>query len=240
MNRFRTSISFIVSMVVHIALAAFLYSMEHKKQKEPTTLEFSVHKPKPEPVVEEIIEKELEKPKPKPKPKPKLKKKKSKPKVKKVEKPPEIKEQPPLEPKFEEQVEQLEKKAPVTAIPIAGISMTSTVKGGGSGGFSVRVGNTLMAKASKEFVKPEDVKRLDYNSKPTPLAIVSTMPRLLKDFKVPYPEAARHDGVEGKVVMELEILRNGRVGKAKLLKGIGYGLDEAALAARNEVISASV
>jgi periplasmic protein TonB len=54
---------------------------------------------------------------------------------------------------------------------------------------------------------------------------------------VPQPagtEAARAAGVEGKVRVQLTVDENGRVVDVKLLQGLGYGLDEAALAAARQ------
>jgi protein TonB len=55
-----------------------------------------------------------------------------------------------------------------------------------------------------------------------------------KPRSVPQPagtEAARAAGVEGKVRVQLTVDEAGRVVDVKLLQGLGYGLDEAALAA---------
>jgi periplasmic protein TonB len=51
---------------------------------------------------------------------------------------------------------------------------------------------------------------------------------------VPQPlgtEAARAAGIEGKVRVQLTVDETGHVVDVKLLQGLGYGLDEAALAA---------
>ncbi|GMV42381.1 MAG: hypothetical protein AMXMBFR64_40970 [Myxococcales bacterium] len=61
-------------------------------------------------------------------------------------------------------------------------------------------------------------------SKPRPLSI--PQPR--------FPEAARAAGVQGKVRVELTVGAEGRVVKARVLQGLGHGLDEAALAAARE------
>jgi periplasmic protein TonB len=55
-----------------------------------------------------------------------------------------------------------------------------------------------------------------------------------KPRSVPQPlgtEAARAAGVEGKVRVQLEVDETGHVVNVKLLQGLGYGLDEAALTA---------
>jgi len=47
--------------------------------------------------------------------------------------------------------------------------------------------------------------------------------------KIVYPEEAKNSGIEGKVYILAFINENGNVDKAKVLKGIGGGCDEAAL-----------
>ncbi|WP_337866922.1 TonB family protein [Ignavibacterium sp.] len=47
--------------------------------------------------------------------------------------------------------------------------------------------------------------------------------------KIVYPIAAKRLGIEGKVLIQAIIDENGNVAKAKVIKGIGYGCDEAAL-----------
>jgi protein TonB len=44
-----------------------------------------------------------------------------------------------------------------------------------------------------------------------------------------YPPAAKRDGVEGVVVLFITINEKGRVDSARVLRGIGSGLDESAL-----------
>ena len=49
--------------------------------------------------------------------------------------------------------------------------------------------------------------------------------------KIKYPELARHARIEGKVYLMALINENGGVDNVKILKGIGGGCDEAAIAA---------
>ncbi len=48
--------------------------------------------------------------------------------------------------------------------------------------------------------------------------------------RLKYPEAARKAGVEGKVIVQFTIAENGEVKEAEVLKSVGHGCDEAALA----------
>ncbi len=47
--------------------------------------------------------------------------------------------------------------------------------------------------------------------------------------KIKYPDEAKRNGVEGKVFIQAFLDETGKVVEAKLIKGVGYGLDEAAL-----------
>jgi protein TonB len=48
---------------------------------------------------------------------------------------------------------------------------------------------------------------------------------------LPYPEAARSKGIEGTVLLEVTVGKDGKVRKVKVIKGIGHGLDEVAVRA---------
>ena len=53
----------------------------------------------------------------------------------------------------------------------------------------------------------------------------------MSEVKIPYPEEARRAGIEGTVTLSITIDNEGKAVAAKVLKGAGYGLDEAALTA---------
>jgi len=56
-------------------------------------------------------------------------------------------------------------------------------------------------------------------------------PRLLREVKAGYTEDARRAGIEGEVVLEIVVRRDGSVSDVKLLKGLGAGLNDRAIAA---------
>jgi TonB family protein len=56
-------------------------------------------------------------------------------------------------------------------------------------------------------------------------------PRLLREVKPDYTEEARQRGVEGDVLLEIVVRRDGTVGEVKLLEGLGAGLDQRAVQA---------
>lgn len=56
-------------------------------------------------------------------------------------------------------------------------------------------------------------------------------PRLLREVKAQYTEDARTRGVTGDVVLEIVIRSDGSVGDVKVLRGLGFGLNDRAVAA---------
>jgi protein TonB len=56
-------------------------------------------------------------------------------------------------------------------------------------------------------------------------------PRLLREVKAGYTEDARRANVEGEVVLEIVVRRDGSVSDVKLLTGLPHGLNERAIAA---------
>jgi protein TonB len=104
----------------------------------------------------------------------------------------------------------------------------------GGGGIAVPVGGSLKApparvtktiapKALAKAAAPAD-SCLEQLIKPKPIAIPQPV----------YADAARAAGITGKVRVELTVDESGAVVAVKVIEGLGYGLDEAALdAARN-------
>jgi len=56
-------------------------------------------------------------------------------------------------------------------------------------------------------------------------------PRLLREVKAQYTEDARKRGITGGVVLEIVIKSDGSVGDVKVLRGLGFGLEDRAVAA---------
>jgi protein TonB len=59
-------------------------------------------------------------------------------------------------------------------------------------------------------------------------ARIRSLPRLLREHKVRYPDEARRLGIEGTVKLDVLIGDDGRVKEARVLAGPGFGLNEAA------------
>ena len=66
---------------------------------------------------------------------------------------------------------------------------------------------------------------------PTPPPAAKRNPRLKVEHKVPYPAEARDLGVEGTVQVRILVGADGRVHKARVISGPGFGLNQAARAA---------
>lgn len=92
----------------------------------------------------------------------------------------------------------------------------------------VKAGNTVAKAPDTEELRDDDV-----DSIPIPVEeyLVTAMPILENEYRVPYPPEARKAGIQGRVVMDLLIDGIGTVRQATLVSGPGYGLDEAALEA---------
>jgi len=56
-------------------------------------------------------------------------------------------------------------------------------------------------------------------------------PRLLREVKADYTDDARRRGITGDVLLEIVVRRDGSVGDVSVLKGLGAGLDQRAVAA---------
>ncbi len=58
-----------------------------------------------------------------------------------------------------------------------------------------------------------------------------TPPRLLREVRADYTDQARTSGIEGDVVLEITVQRDGTVGDIRVLEGLGGGLNERAVQA---------
>lgn len=119
--------------------------------------------------------------------------------------------------------------------PVFGLSLSSTAVS--NNGFNVRVGNTTMTEPG-EKKDPKDVKPLTGGGEgkgPVTVAQVSKLPQKIGecppfDPSTKYTQQAREKEIEGQVTLEVIVGADGNVGDVKLVRGIGYGLDEAAKA----------
>lgn len=92
---------------------------------------------------------------------------------------------------------------------------------------AMKPGNTVAKEQDNELLRPGD----EDLPAPTDEYLVSQMPVLADEVRIPYPPEARRKGVAGAVVMDILVDDKGNVRDAKLVSGPGSGLDEAALQA---------
>jgi TonB family protein len=92
----------------------------------------------------------------------------------------------------------------------------------------VKAGNTVAKAPDQEKLKPEDADSLPV---PSEEYLVTQMPELAQEVRVPYPPEARQKGIEGAVVMDILIDASGKVREARLIQGPDESLNQAALTA---------
>lgn len=92
----------------------------------------------------------------------------------------------------------------------------------------VKTGNTVAKEMDDLKLDPNDADSLPI---PSDDYLVTSMPILISEVRIPYPETAKKAGIEGPVLMDLLIDDQGKVRQVNLIKGPGFGLNEAALEA---------
>ncbi len=131
---------------------------------------------------------------------------------------------------------------------VFGVTRHSLAKADGAG-VAVRVGNTLMKEQEKKYTPPTKVQDLPEEPRVAPpppppprprprpmprtydLNRVTTKPRFIKRVAPRYSDAAQDEEIEGVVKVEVVLDRNGRVMKVRVIKSLGYGLDQAVVRA---------
>ncbi len=202
----------VISLVLHIAVYAYSSEVASKIKTPPRTIKVAIQQ-KRAPEKKTEIKPEPPKPKPKPEPKPEP----PKPEPEQPKPTPKPNEEPPTPP---------EEPAP----EVFGVTKDSL--GAGDSGVSVRVGNTLGKEMEKEYIDPDKIKPLPKQKKKiVPAGKLTSMPSWKTSIKPIYTEQAREKEIEGVVLLEVLIDETGRVRKVKVLKKLGFGLDEAAIEA---------
>ena len=95
-------------------------------------------------------------------------------------------------------------------------------------GEEVKSGNTVAKAPDQEILKPGDSEMLPV---PSEEYLVTSMPELKSEVRVPYPPEARRRGIQGAVVMNLLIDDAGKVREVSLIEGPDAELNAAATAA---------
>lgn len=132
---------------------------------------------------------------------------------------------------------------PATPAPlVVGLTLSSTTFGGR--GPRLAVGNTLMgspdAVAANPLAGPTVHAAAPAPSPVTPstnsASAVRISAKLRRSTPPFYPPEAKHNGVEGVVVLSITITPKGEVSNAKVLRGLSARLDESALAAAKNTL----
>jgi protein TonB len=111
---------------------------------------------------------------------------------------------------------------------VFGISRKALTSDEPGAGVAVKQGNTVAKDPDSEKLRPGDADSLPI---PTDEFLVSKMPSILSEFKIPYPAEARQKKIEGRVVMELLIDAQGAVRDARLISSPSPDLGDAAVEA---------
>lgn len=199
----------VASLLFHVVVFGGLERLTAVK-REPTRVEVEFRPPPPPPPPPKVVE--PEKPKFLP---PKL--------VKQAEPPPlpASNRSKPVEPTSE------------PPKPVFGVTPESVAPDGE--GVAVPVGNTLMKEPDKEFTPPDQVKPYYQPEKapfvPAKLVEVTEFPREKDRVTPDYPPELRAQGIEGTVLVEVDIDAAGKVVDARLKRPTGLAFDEAALKA---------
>ena len=83
-------------------------------------------------------------------------------------------------------------------------------------GEEVKAGNTVAKTPDQEQLKPGDREMLPV---PSEEYLITSMPELKSDVRVPYPPEARKQGIQGAVIMNLLIDDSGMVREVSLVEG---------------------
>ncbi len=120
-----------------------------------------------------------------------------------------------------------EKKVEPEKRAVFGVSRRAAV-GSDADSIAVKAGNTVAKDPDAEKLRDDDA---DLIPIPTEEYLVTAMPILETDFRIPYPSEAKKARVQGRVLMKLIVDGEGRVRQAVLISGPGFGLNEAAVGA---------
>jgi protein TonB len=110
------------------------------------------------------------------------------------------------------------------------LTLESTVSKNSSG-MSVAVGKAPSSAPGSASGDPD----LDAPAKVS-YSRLEVAPTLKREFKAPYPETARREGIEGTVVMKLTIDERGRVTKVRIVRGINDELDAVTRSAARKLL----
>ena len=193
-----------VSLGAHVALGLGLGSIPPRKHRETIAITVSETKKKPPPP-------HVDPPPPEPEPAaPRPTRAKSAP--------------PPAKAQAVAPAANAQASSALDALPDFGLALS----GGGPGGMAIPSGSggggAPAATAAAKVLSRAPAKGGECGDPPA-------KPKLLSRPNPSYTDAARAAGVSGKVRVEITVDEQGRVVSVRVIQGLGYGLDESALAA---------
>jgi protein TonB len=214
------------ALALHAGIAYGLASVRPRETKKSSVLEVDVVKKPPPPEPPKLTQPEPPKPETPPPPRKVIAK------LRPVAPPP----PPPATPPPNQTPPKDPPKQEVK--PVFGVTMESTTTGDSS--FAVPVGNTTMIDPSKSAkatgpvtplpAAPAAPPKPEY--KPVSELYIKSMPdhdAELCSKSIPYPDEAMQLGIEGRVTLRVELDERGHVHDVRVTKGLGHGLDQAAM-----------
>ncbi len=228
-GRFLSAVSFsaggTISLAVHVALGLALALLPERVGKTWDVVDLTVERRRPEPEPEPL-------PEPEPEPEPEPDKPRPKPKVREAEpEPPPPPEPPPAEPEPPPEAEE--------APPVFDLGDNTFAVGEGAGwALNPSEGNTKFGKVAdpgqkvrgtKIAPRPEG-KPGGSGFRPVPAKDLSSLPVPPRDgIRIPpYPDEAKREGIEGVVLLQVFIGKDGKVTRVRIVKDPGGGLGEVA------------
>ena len=201
------------SIVFHIGLAVLLINAPEEEEKEEVWVEMEIIEKEPEPPEPPPEPEEKEEPEP-PKPEPP----KPKPKPKEID----FKDIPEEQPKEQPPEPPPEKKKQVRRVQ--GLKASSFANTG-EGGLSARAGTTLQTGAGNETLSIKEASE----STAISYAAATKQPRLKKRPPLDIPQSVIDDGIEGTVLIVIDIGADGSVTDARITKSLSPDADLACL-----------
>lgn len=219
----RITFPFLISVVVHVGLFAGALSIPARRAPPPKKkVEIVVVEKKKPPEPEVTPE-----PSPEPPPPPPPPKAVPKPVPKKADTPPPSREPPPppdAPPPPPPQGFSLDMEATVTAGDGPAVR---AVEGGGNMFADPKAGGDPGKKTAERPPAPQG-----RGTNPLAQGEGLVEPKVLtpeRDREPPYTEEAKEREIEGELLLRVTVDEAGRVAEVKVIKGLGYGLDEAAV-----------
>lgn len=120
---------------------------------------------------------------------------------------------------------QVKKKAIKKKRQVYGLSRKSMTAKGKANSVAVKQGNTIAKTPDSKTLNKDDEDSIPI---PTDEFMITAMPKVMEEIRPKYPEIAKKQGIQGKVIFEIIVGPRGRVREAILIKSLGPDFDKAA------------